>query len=53
MARQITCGCGCIVRADSEDELVELTLAHLRSEHAQLADRVTRDDIVPLIEVVD
>ena len=53
MARQITCECGQIVRGESEDELVELTLQHLRSDHPQLADRVTRDEIVALIEVVD
>jgi predicted small metal-binding protein len=53
MASQITCECGAIVRGDTEDELVELTLAHLRSDHPQLADQVTRDDIVALIEVVD
>ena len=53
MARQITCECGEIVRGETEDELVELTRAHLRSDHPQLADTVTRDDIVALIEVVD
>jgi predicted small metal-binding protein len=53
MARQITCECGQIVRGESEDELVELTLQHLRSDHPQLADKVTRDEIVALIEVVD
>jgi hypothetical protein len=53
MARQITCECGQIVRAETENELVELTFAHLRSDHPQLADKLTRDDIVALIEVVD
>ena len=53
MARQITCECGQIVRGDSEDELVELTLDHLRRDHPQLADRITRAEIVALIEVVD
>jgi predicted small metal-binding protein len=53
MARQITCECGQIIRGDTEDELVDLTRAHLRSEHPQLADRITRDEIVALIEVVE
>jgi hypothetical protein len=53
MARQITCECGQIVRGETEDELVQLTLAHLRSDHPQLADTVTRDEIVALIEVVE
>ena len=53
MARQIRCECGQIVRGESEHEVVELTLLHLRSEHPQLADKLTRDEIVALIEVVD
>jgi predicted small metal-binding protein len=53
MARQITCECGQIVRGETERELVELTLEHLRSDHPQLADKVTREDIVALIEILD
>jgi hypothetical protein len=50
MARQITCECGQIVRGETEHELVELTL---RSAHPQLADKLSHDDIVALIEIVD
>ena len=53
MARQIVCECGYIVRGDTEDEVVDLTLEHLRSDHPQLAAQITRDEIVALIEVVD
>jgi predicted small metal-binding protein len=53
MARQITCECGQVVRGETEHELVELTLEHLRRDHPQLVGKVTRDDIVALIEVVD
>ena len=53
MARQITCECGEIVRGETEHEVVELTFEHLRSDHPQLADKLKRDDIVALIEVVD
>jgi hypothetical protein len=53
MARQITCECGQIVRGETEHEVIQQTLAHLRSDHPQLADKLTRDDIVALIEVVD
>jgi predicted small metal-binding protein len=53
MARQITCECGAIVRGETEDDVVKLTLEHLRSDHPQLADELTHDDIVALIEVVD
>jgi predicted small metal-binding protein len=53
MARQITCECGQIVRGETEHELVERTLEHLRSDHPQLAETVTHDEIVALIEIVD
>src|SRR5689334_16833850 len=53
MARQITCECGEVVRGETEHELVERTLEHLRHDHPQLVDKVTRQDIVAMIEVVD
>jgi predicted small metal-binding protein len=53
MARQITCECGYIVRGETEDEVVDLTMDHLRSDHPPLADQLSRDEIVALIEVVD
>jgi predicted small metal-binding protein len=53
MARQLTCECGEVLRSETEDEVVELTLKHLRTDHPQLVGKMTRDDIVPLIEVVD
>jgi hypothetical protein len=53
MARQITCECGQIVRGETEDEVVELTLQHLRRDHPRLAATVTREEIVALIEVVE
>ena len=53
MARQISCECGQIVSGETEAEVIDLTLEHLRSDHPQLADRITRDEIVALIEVVE
>jgi predicted small metal-binding protein len=53
MARQITCECGHVVQGETEDEVVELTLEHLRRDHPPLAGHVTRDEIVAMIEVVE
>ena len=53
MARQIPCECGQIVRGETDDELVDLPREHLRSDHPQLAVRITRDEIVALSEVVE
>ena len=53
MARQIACECGYVVRGETEDEVVDLTRSHLRSDHPQLVERVTREEIVALIEIVE
>ena len=53
MARQITCECGQVVRGETEQELVEQTLEHLRRDHPQLVGKVTREEIDAMIEIVD
>jgi predicted small metal-binding protein len=53
MARQINCVCGHVISAETDDEVVRLTLEHLRTDHPQLAGVMKADDIVALIEVVD
>ncbi|HEY7008682.1 MAG TPA: hypothetical protein VH395_07075 [Jatrophihabitantaceae bacterium] len=52
MASQVTCECGYIARAVSDDEVVALTRQHLSTEHPELVDAVTADDIRGWIEVV-
>jgi hypothetical protein len=42
-----------VVRGETDQELVELTLAHLRSDHPQLVGKVTHEEILALIEIVD
>lgn len=36
MKTRLTCPCGEVVRAKDEDELVELTQAHLAAEHPDM-----------------
>ena len=45
MANQVTCECGYVARADSDDEIVELVGAHVASEHPELVDTATEDVI--------
>jgi predicted small metal-binding protein len=52
MASQVTCECGYIARASSDDEVVALTRRHLRTEHPELVESVSADDIRGWIEVV-
>jgi len=49
----INCECGYVIRGDTDEELVAVALAHLRSAHPQLADRVTTDQLLAMAEIVD
>jgi predicted small metal-binding protein len=42
----LTCPCGEMIVADSEDEMVEKANAHLEAEHPQMAGEYTRDQIL-------
>jgi predicted small metal-binding protein len=52
MAKQITCECGYVARADSDDEVVEQIRQHMRSDHPELLENVSRDDLLGWIEEV-
>jgi predicted small metal-binding protein len=52
MAKQITCECGYVVRGETEDEVVEGARTHMRSDHPDLLDKVSREDLVGWIEEV-
>jgi len=52
MAYQVTCECGYVARGRSDDEVVTLIRAHVRSDHPQLVDSVTEDVIRGWVEVV-
>jgi len=50
MAKLIKCECGFIARGESDDEVMDKLESHLRSEHPDLAGRVTRADLSGMIE---
>ena len=52
MAKQITCECGYVARADSDDDVVEQIRQHMRSDHPELLESVSRDDLLGWIEEV-
>jgi predicted small metal-binding protein len=52
MAIQVICECGYAIRADSDDQIVDLTREHIRREHPDLVDAVTDDMIYDWVEVV-
>ena len=52
MSKQITCECGFVARADSDNEVVEQIREHMSSDHPELLDKVTHDDLLGWIEEV-
>jgi predicted small metal-binding protein len=52
MAKQITCECGFIARGDSDDAVVEEIRGHMRTDHPELYEEVSPDDLVAWIEEV-
>jgi len=48
--KQINCVCGCVVKGEDDDELWEEAQQHLRSDHPDLVDQVTREDILAQAE---
>jgi len=52
MARQVKCECGYVARAASDDEVVTQIRAHIRSDHPELMEKVSDDNIRSWIEIV-
>jgi predicted small metal-binding protein len=52
MASQVTCECNYIARADTDDDVVAMIRAHLRTDHPQLLGTVTEDVIRTWVEIV-
>ena len=52
MAKQITCECGHVIRGETEDEVVLGAREHMRQDHPELLDKVSRDELLGWIEEV-
>jgi predicted small metal-binding protein len=50
MARLINCECGYVARGESDDGVIELIRDHMRSDHPELLEKVTREDLQGWIE---
>jgi len=53
MSRQIRCECGFVARAETDDEVVAQIQGHLRNDHPELAETITRDEIASWVEVIE
>jgi predicted small metal-binding protein len=52
MAQQIKCECGYIARGNDDDEVVALIREHMRTDHPELLEKISEDQIRDWIEVV-
>jgi predicted small metal-binding protein len=50
MAYVINCDCGYVVRAETEDELVENANAHIEDAHPDMIGKVSREDFLAMAE---
>jgi predicted small metal-binding protein len=50
MAKQINCECGFVARGETEDEVIARIRDHMRSDHPELLDRVSEEDLRGWIE---
>jgi hypothetical protein len=46
MGKRIDCECGEVVKADTDDELVEKVSAHVASDHPELVGKLSREDVL-------
>jgi predicted small metal-binding protein len=53
MSRQIKCECGFVARGETDDEVVIQIEEHIRSDHPDLAESISRDEIASWVEVVE
>jgi predicted small metal-binding protein len=52
MAWMITCECGAVARAESEDELVAVVERHVEEQHPEMVGRLSREQILGMAELV-
>jgi predicted small metal-binding protein len=50
MAKQINCECGFVARGETEDEVIARIRDHMGSDHPELLDRVSEEDLRGWIE---
>lgn len=48
MGKRIDCECGEVVKADTDDELVERVSAHVASDHPELVGKLGREDVLAM-----
>ena len=50
MGKVINCECGEVVRAETDDELLEKVDAHVQQAHPDLVGKLSRDDVLGMAQ---
>ena len=50
MAKIINCECGYVARAAADDEVIDLIQEHMRTDHPDLAGKVSREELAGWIQ---
>lgn len=51
-ARQVTCECGYVARADSDQQVLSEIRNHIRSDHPELVEKISDEQILEWVEIV-
>ena len=46
MGKRIDCECGEVVKADTDEELLEKVGAHVERDHPELVGKLSREDVL-------
>jgi predicted small metal-binding protein len=52
MAWMITCECGQVARAETDEELITAVERHVQEQHPEMVGRLSREQILGMAEVV-
>jgi len=51
MPRQVKCECGYVARADTDEAVLANIREHMRSDHPELLDKISDEQILSWIEI--
>jgi predicted small metal-binding protein len=46
----INCECGQVVRGETDEELLQAAEEHIKRDHPELVDKITREDLLAMSE---
>lgn len=52
MAWMMTCECGEVARAETDEELISAVERHVKEQHPEMVGQLTREQILGMAEVV-